>query len=138
MGSVSRHIRMWKVIIPCYCLMLINTCLIITSGQSVLIRMLRVVQSNNCHITVSHNFQSLSKNQILSRDKTCKMACAPSEDLNQPGHPHSLISEDSGQTGQADLSLCWAHIPFCWFCLDAAHFFFLFFLCVCVCVCVCV
>ena len=25
------------------------------------------------------------------RDKTNKMACAPSEDSNQPGHPPSLI-----------------------------------------------
>ena len=25
---------------------------------------------------------------------------------------------------QADLSLRWAHMPFCWFCHDAAHFFF--------------
>ena len=25
------------------------------------------------------------------RDKINKMACAPSEDTNQPGHPHSLI-----------------------------------------------
>ena len=24
-------------------------------------------------------------------DKTNKMACAPSEDSDQPGHPHSLI-----------------------------------------------
>ena len=27
----------------------------------------------------------------LPRDKTNKMACAPSEDSDQPGHPHSLI-----------------------------------------------
>ena len=26
------------------------------------------------------------------RDKTNKMACAPSEDSDQPGHPPSLIS----------------------------------------------
>ena len=35
-------------------------------------------------------------------------------------------SEDSDQTGridaQADLSLCWAHRSFCWFCHEAAHF----------------
>ena len=28
----------------------------------------------------------------LPHDKTNKMACAPSEDSDQPGHPHSLIS----------------------------------------------
>ena len=33
-------------------------------------------------------------------------------------------SEDSDQTGrmaQADLSLRWAHMPFCWFCHEVAH-----------------
>ena len=36
-------------------------------------------------------------------------------------------SEDSDQTGrdaQADLSLCWAHMPFCWFCHKAAQIHF--------------
>ena len=27
-----------------------------------------------------------------AHDKTNKMACVPFEDLDQPGHPHSLIS----------------------------------------------
>ena len=71
------------------------------------------------------------------------MACAPSEDSDQPGHPPSLIrvfawaqweakgqsflhadSEDSSQTGriaQAGLSLRWAHMPFGWFYHEAAH-----------------
>ena len=34
-------------------------------------------------------------------------------------------SEDSDQTGgdaQADLSLRWAHMPFCWFCHEVAQF----------------
>ena len=65
------------------------------------------------------------------------MACAPSEDFYQPGHPLSLIRvfavrlmgsqgpklSSSGQRrlwsdwadAQADLSLRWAHMPFCWF-----------------------
>ena len=75
--------------------------------------------------------------------QTNKMACAPSEDSDQPGHPPSLIrvfavrlkkarllsytwsaqrklwSDWAG--AQADLSLCWEHMPFCWFCHDAAH-----------------
>ena len=77
------------------------------------------------------------------RDKTNEMACAPSEDSDQPGHPPSLIrvftvrlmgtvakdhsflqadSEDSDQiSSQADLSLRWAHMPFCWFCHEAVH-----------------
>ena len=78
-------------------------------------------------------------------DKTNKVAYAPNEYSDQPGHPPSLIretsplcaqwvakdprflhadSENSDQTGdaQADLSLRWAHMPFCWFCHEAAHF----------------
>ena len=70
------------------------------------------------------------------------MACAPNEDLDQPGHPPSLIRvftvRSMGSLGpklsscgqqrlrsdwadaQADLSLRWAHMPFCWFCHAAA------------------
>ena len=71
-------------------------------------------------------------------DKSNKMICAPSEDSDQPGHPHSLIrvfavrmkkhwalnyllsahSEDSDQTGRM---LHWAHRSFYWFCHAAAH-----------------
>ena len=76
-------------------------------------------------------------------DKPNKMACAPSEDSDQPGHPPSLIRVSSvrsmGSWGpklsscgqrrcwsdwmdaQADLSLRWAHMPFCWFCHVAAQ-----------------
>ena len=71
------------------------------------------------------------------------MACAPSEDSNQPGHLPSLIRVFtvrmkkpevlsyplSAQRSlwsdwadvQADLSLRWAHMPFCWFCHEAAQ-----------------
>ena len=77
------------------------------------------------------------------RDKTNKMACAPSEDSDQPGHPLSLNQEswlcthwvakgprflhaDSEDwsdlaDAQADLSLRWAHMPLCWFCHEAAQ-----------------
>ena len=71
-----------------------------------------------------------------------KMACAPSEDSDQSGHPPSLIRVFAVRMkkawvlgyilsaqrrlwwayAQADLSLRWAHVPFCWFCHDAAHF----------------
>ena len=76
-------------------------------------------------------------------DKTNKMACAPSEDSDQPGHPPSLIGVFAVRMkkawalsyplsaqrslwsdwvdAQADLSLRWAHMPFCWFCHEAAH-----------------
>ena len=67
-----------------------------------------------------HNLHYKPHNQFsyLPSDKTNKMACAPSEDSDQPGHPPSLIrvfavcmkkawilsnplnaSEDSNQTG---------------------------------------
>ena len=77
------------------------------------------------------------------RDKTHKMACAPSEDSDQPGHPPSLIRVfavhmkkawilsyplsaqrrlwSDWADAQADLSLCWAHMSVCWFCHEAAH-----------------
>ena len=69
-----------------------------------------------------------------SRDKTNKMACAPSEDSDQPGHPLSLIRVfavcmkkawvfsyplsaqrrlwSDWADAQADLSLRWAHSHF--------------------------
>ena len=78
------------------------------------------------------------------RDKTNKLTCAPSEDSDQPGHPPSLIRvfavRSMGSKGpklsscgqrrlwsdwadaQADLSPCWAHMQFCWFCHEAVHF----------------
>ena len=72
--------------------------------------------------------------------------CVPSKDSDQPGHPPSLIrvfvvhfKDSQGPKlslcrqqrhrsdwvdAQADLSLRWAHMPFCWFCHDAAHICF--------------
>ena len=79
-------------------------------------------------------------------DKTNKMACAPSEDSDQLGHPPSLIRVfavhmkkawvlsyplsaqqwlwSDWADAQADLSIRWAHMPFCWFCREVAHFIF--------------
>ena len=76
-------------------------------------------------------------------DKINRMACTPSEDSDQPGHPPSLIrvfavrikkawvlSYPSGAqqrlwsdwaNAQAGLSLHWAHRSFCWFCHEEAH-----------------
>ena len=76
-------------------------------------------------------------------NKTNKMACAPSEDLDQPGHPPSLIRVftirmkkvwvlsyplsaqrrlwSDRADAQADLSLRWAHMPLCWFCHEVAQ-----------------
>ena len=78
-----------------------------------------------------------------AHDKTYKMACAPSEDSDHPGHPPSLIRISavamkkawvlsyplSAQQrlwsdwadAQADLSLRWATMSFCWFCRAVAH-----------------
>ena len=83
------------------------------------------------------------------RDKTNKMACAPSEDSDQPGHSPSLLIRvfaarlkkarilsypliaqrrlwSDWADAQVDLSLRWAHMPFCWFCHDAAQLWRLF------------
>ena len=71
------------------------------------------------------------------------MTFAPSEDSDQPENLHSLIRVfvicmkkhcvlsyplralrrfwSDWADGQADLSLRWAHISFCWFCRAAAH-----------------
>ena len=76
-------------------------------------------------------------------NKTKKMACAPSEDSDQPGHPPSLIRVFAVRMkkawalsyplraqrrlwsdwvdAQADLSLRCAHMPFCWFCHWVVH-----------------
>ena len=76
-------------------------------------------------------------------DKTNILTCAPSKDSDQPGHLSSLIRvfavRSMGSWGpklsscgqrrlwsdwaddQADLSLHWAHMPFCWFCHEAAQ-----------------
>ena len=66
--------------------------------------------------------------------KPTKMAYAPSEDSDQPGHLSSLISlrclrcphaeslgpylptECRAKTDQTGWSLRWAHMPLCWFC----------------------
>ena len=66
------------------------------------------------------------------------MTCAPSEDSDQPGHlpshrcPHeetlgpllpieSTVKTDQTRDAQADVSVRWAHMSFCWFCLAAAQ-----------------
>ena len=76
-------------------------------------------------------------------DKTNKMACAPSEDSDQPGHLPSLIKDfavrmkkalvlsyplsaqrrlwSGWADAQADLSLRWTHKPLCWFCHEVAQ-----------------
>ena len=84
-----------------------------------------------------------------AHDKTYKMACAPSEHSDKPGHPPSLIRVfavrmkkvwvpryplsaqrrlwSDWAEAQADLSLRWAHKPFCRFCHALAHLIHIFF-----------
>ena len=79
-------------------------------------------------------------------DKTNKMACAPSKDSGQPGHPSSLIRVFAVRMkknwvlsytlsaqprlwsdwahAQADLSLCWAHSHFVGFVMRRSIVFF--------------
>ena len=92
--------------------------------------------------------RALTRAGVLIRESD-KMACAPSEDSDQPRHPPNLFesslsaqcvvkdpsflhadSVDFDQTGRmprlicwADVSLRWAHMPFCWFCHDVVHIF---------------
>ena len=74
------------------------------------------------------------------------MACAPSEDSDQPGHSVIRVfavcmkkawglSYSTDRTAktlirlgecQADLSRRWAHMPFYWFCRVAAHMLYIF------------
>ena len=78
-----------------------------------------------------------------SYDQINKIACAPSEDSDQTGHPPSLIRVfavrmkkacvfsyplnaqrrlwSDWADAQADLSLRWAPMPFCWFCHEVGH-----------------
>ena len=105
-----------------------------------------------CHCS-SHEISKLLKVSISCvrkgmkneppHDKTNKMACVPSEDSDQSGHPPSLIRVlavrikkawvlsyplsaqrrlwSDWADAQADLSLCLAHMPFCWFCHEVAQ-----------------
>ena len=100
------------------------------SGEQTLFQSL-----NNCLcLSLSQTCLSIKLTIEPHRDKANKMACAPSEDSDQPGHPPSLIRVFdvrlkkarmlsyplSGQRrlwtdwedAQADLSLRWAHMPF--------------------------
>ena len=72
----------------------------------------------------------------LPHDKTNKMACAPSEDSDQPEHPLStwrklgpskLHIECTAKTDQTGQCPGWSESslgaqPFCWFCPEAAQF----------------
>ena len=74
-------------------------------------------------------------------DKTNKMVCAPNEDSVWSESSMSVwrkldsLATTSAQwwlwsdwaDAQADLSLRWAHMPFCWFCHALADFFFSYF-----------
>ena len=105
-------------------------------------RYLRKQQCGN-HFLFDHKIAWEYLITELPHDKTNKMACAPSEDSDQPGHPPSLIRVFAVRMmkhwtlnyilsaqwklwsvwadAQADLSLRWAHMSFCWFCHEVAQ-----------------
>ena len=105
--------------------------------------LIRKVTQYTLKISLKNMYSLLSTCNEPPHDKTNKMACAPSEDSDQPGHPHSLIrfftvcmkkhwflsyllshSKDSDQTGHRKprlICLHWAHMPFCWFWHEAAQ-----------------
>ena len=81
-------------------------------------------------IIVHHATQNQPENKP-KHDKTNKMACAPIEDSDQVWSEPSLsarwvaedprnLHADSEDSDQTDLSLCWTHRSFCWFCHAAA------------------
>ena len=100
---------------------------------------------HNLHHSALHGNSSNTDHNLNEppHDKINKMACAPSEDSDQPGHPPSLIRAfavrmkkawvlsyplsaqqrlwSDWEDAQADPSLRWAHMPFCWFCHEAAQ-----------------
>ena len=100
----------------------------------------------NCCVTYElHDVQNilvymLKLNQIWSEpphDKTNKNDCAPSKDSSAWASPQSdqsslcaqwvakdpsFLHADSEDWVDVQADLCWAHMPFCWFCHEVAHF----------------
>ena len=90
----------------------------------------------DCNMIQSGNWSKQTLNEP-PHDKTNKVACVPSEDSDQPGHPPSLIRVFAVCMKKAWVlsyplstqprlwsdwaSLCWAHMPFCWFCHEVAQ-----------------
>ena len=101
------------------------------------------IQTTNPAMTVLSNIDYKDKYIWAATWENQQSEFAPNEDSDQPGHPPSLIRifavrlekarvlsyPLSAQQrfwsdwvdAQADLSLRYAHMPFCWFCHDAAH-----------------
>ena len=100
-------------------------------------------QSNGTSVQTAFTISLPDITNVLPHDKTNKMACAPSEDSDQPGHPPSLIREfivsmkkawvlsyplstqwrlwSDWADAQADQSLCLVHMPLSWFCHEVAQ-----------------
>ena len=101
-----------------------------------------LIWTGHLYTELSWDVSCLVRNE-LPHDKTNRMACAPSKDSDQPGHLPSLIRVfavrmkkawvlsyplstqrrlwSAWASAQADLSLRWAHMPFCWFCHEVAQ-----------------
>ena len=76
----------------------------------------------------NNNDNNNNRTNEPAHGKTNQVACASDEDSHQPGFLLSLIRGfDCAQwlakdpsflhavSEYSDLSLCWAHMPFCWF-----------------------
>ena len=89
----------------------------------------------HCEVTFPASSNEADMSHSMIKDN--KMTCAPSEYICQVRSKSSLcaLSADKDPSfhlaygedlsdwadAQADLSLRWAHMPCCWFCLAAAH-----------------
>ena len=117
------------------------------SIQSALDKLCKKEQHHVCIFTMGSSVLAYTsaikhlKNQLYEfpHDKTNKMACAPSKHSDQTGrirvfagrmkktlvlsYPLSAQRRlwSDWADAQADLSLRWAHMPFGWFCHEAAH-----------------
>ena len=81
-------------------------------------------------LKISHLMTKPTKWLCAQRRLRSAWACAQSDQSSlctwwvakDPSFLHAH-REDSDQTGQADLSLRWAHMSFCWFCRAAVQMF---------------
>ena len=99
---------------------------------SLLLLLNRILVTKHFFATVSFGYSWIEP----PRDKTNTMACAPSEDSDQPGHPHNLIRAFTVRmkevwvlsypsSAQHMPRLIWVfagRTSFCWFCHGAAQF----------------
>ena len=127
---IPLHVWNLSLIIIILCLQVWNLILFkqwITHGLK-----LKLCSKDESLTSVSLPLSTRVKDHWMSR-KTNKMAYAPSKDSDQPGHPLSLIRVFAVRmkkvcdfsyplSAQRRLWSHCAHMPFPWFCHEAAHF----------------